>query len=244
MMAAAIFEESETTKAAAAQSMSASGPKRTFVGMTHQLITRQSPGARAGDVRGKDGGIRLLTRKTHGNLQRFRLFGRHRITTSMLARRTCSIALLGVLLAAAIGEASAKGCSIKALDRCRDVSELSWDKSFPTAVRRFLGNRRADYNGPGLLSDQALAFLWVPGERQRIGDLWRFTGCQKYFCPDKGAVVFRPTGEVVAVALLTGTTLSIFIHPSNISARVADNLSAWAKAETVGPLGKTEIIDP
>jgi hypothetical protein len=155
----------------------------------------------------------------------------------------CSIALFGALLAATIDEASAKGCSIKALDSCRDVSELSWDKSFPAAVRKFLGNR-ADYNGPGqLVSEEALAFLWVPQGRQRIGDLWRFTGCQKHFCPDKGAIVFRPTGGVVAVALFTGGTLSIFIHPSSISKRVTDNLSAWAKAET-GELDKIEIIEP
>ncbi len=161
----------------------------------------------------------------------------------MQARRAIfPIAFFGAFLAATIGEASATGCSIKALDRCRDVSELSWDKSFPAAVRKFLKNR-ADYNGPGQLSEQALSFLWVPQGRQRVGDLWRFTGCQKHFCPDKGAVVFRPTGEVVAVALFTGGTLSIFIHPSSISTRVTDNLSAWAKAET-GELDKIEIIEP
>jgi len=140
------------------------------------------------------------------------------------------------------------GCSPEALAKCRDTNQLIWNKTFEDSLRRFFGHRRADYlyEGNPLVSDQAIAVLGGPPDApQRIGDLWRFTACRAHSCPEKGAAVLKPDGELVAVAILHSPcrelgrrmdcsshwTLSIFIHPSSRSTMVIENLSEWGKAE-------------
>lgn len=151
---------------------------------------------------------------------------------------------------------SAARCSPLALEQCRDTNALIWSPEFKTELRHFFGLRRANflYGGNPLLSDQAIAVLGgPPDEPQHIGELWRFTACRAHSCDEKGAAVLRPDGELVAVAILHMScgetapelecgfvrTLSIYIHQSDQSPNVIENLAGWVK----GKANRIEIIN-
>ena len=157
--------------------------------------------------------------------------------------------VIGALMLSFVPACAAGRCSLEMLSGCTNTNELIWNKAFETSLRKFFGNRRADYlyyEGHPLVADQAIEVLGGPPDvPQRIGDLWRFTACRAHSCPEKGAAVLTSDAKLIAVAILHSLCgepyhnddcsshwiLSVFIHPTRQSAIVIDNLSKGGRAQ-------------
>src|SRR5439155_26713334 len=87
-----------------------------------------------------------------------------------------------------------------------------------------LQNRRKQ-----LLVDELITVLGgPPDEPKRLSDgAYLFTACQAHSCPEKGAVILSPKGEIIAAAMITevlanrrdsfpftGLSLDIFVGKS------------------------------
>lgn len=155
------------------------------------------------------------------------------------------VMLVGMNYGSAAGAAAR--CSLSHLEFCTDTNELVWSQAFESAVRRFLGDRRANYlYGRGRVSDQAIDVLGGPPDRPtKIGRFWRFTACRAHSCSEKGAAVIAPNGEIEALAILHSDcaevtrptdcfahdTLTIFTRSLGPSPSIVENLSIWAKTK-------------
>jgi hypothetical protein len=96
-------------------------------------------------------------------------------------------------------------CGPAHLEECRNTNVLIWNPAFEAEIRKFLGNRRADYlyAGRPLVSKQMIDVLGGPPDGpRRIGDLWLFTACRAHSCQEKGAAVLEPKGGIIALAIL------------------------------------------
>jgi hypothetical protein len=122
--------------------------------------------------------------------------------------------LLALLLAAGT---AAPSCSIAQPTLCRTTNELMWAKGTEPALQTFFGKARGDYLIPDApVWKQAREALGGPPDapvRLKDGNLL-FTACRAHSCPEKGALVVTPAGQIRAAALL---------HYFCTPARCADN---------------------
>ncbi len=154
------------------------------------------------------------------------------------------IAILAALAVTAAPIQVRQTCALTRLSACENTNELFYDKAFKPAVKRFIGRGRARYLYHGTIVDQQLDALGgSPDAPERIENLYRFTACRDQSCPEKGAVVMRPDGRLVATAILhtncmlpkssedcfAHDTLTMFVHGGADSKAVVRNLSEWAK---------------
>jgi hypothetical protein len=152
------------------------------------------------------------------------------------------------LFAATLTAQADDGCSVNTPAHCGDTSELVRSRGFASEIGKFLGEARADYLYPGNhpVSEQLLSVIGGPPDvPRRIGTFWLFTACRFHSCDEKGAVVLRPDGEPVAVAILhtlcgkpnrdiacaSRDVLSIYWRPPLPQwETISDALSAWGKS--------------
>ena len=110
--------------------------------------------------------------------------------------------VLALLLAAGT---AAPSCSIAQPTPCRTTNELMWAKGTEPALQTFFGKARGDYLMPDtLVWKQAREALGGPPDaplRLKDGNLL-FTACRAHSCPEKGALVVTPAGQIRAAALL------------------------------------------
>jgi hypothetical protein len=160
--------------------------------------------------------------------------------------------MIGVVAALMMMAASPapQACMLAKLEACANTNQLVDDPAFGAALKRFFGPARGDYLYPGgLTSDQAREALHgPPNDAKRLAEgSWLFTACRAHSCPEKGAVILTPEGQVLAVGLLNfrchktaqgqagcdqGRHLDIFVRRRDLdAARLVQPLDAWAKAQ-------------
>jgi hypothetical protein len=156
------------------------------------------------------------------------------------------IAMLAALAVAVSPSPAHRTCALSRLDACTNTNQLFYDKSFGRKVKAFLGKGTADYLYHSSLGEQQIEVLGGPPDPPtKIGNLYRFTACRPHSCPEKGAVVFDPSGTIVATAILHSAcgmphrtddcpihnTLAVFVSDPDKSKPIVDDLTAWAKAQ-------------
>jgi len=156
------------------------------------------------------------------------------------------IAILAALVFAAMVPATRQICALSHLDACGNTDELFSDKTFALKIRKFVGKGAVDYLYQGNFPRQQMEVLGGPPDPPtRIGNLYRFTACRRHSCSEKGAVVFDPSGAIVATAILHSAcgklhrtedcphhdTLTVFVKDASGAEPIIEDLSHWAKAE-------------
>ncbi|HXH14545.1 MAG TPA: hypothetical protein VNJ10_00260 [Sphingomonas sp.] len=183
--------------------------------------------------------------------------------------------MLGILLMLSAAAAPVPGpaprCAPARPAACRGTNQLVASPAFTTAVRRFIGQRRASYlYKDGDVAAQQIEVLGGPPEEPtRIGELYRFTACRAHSCPEKGAAVLDTAGRIVALAILYSPCatadmrdcnrrddLVVFMRERERLQRVevVANLRAWAAEQVAGSytlpgqpklrFGGVTVIDP
>ncbi len=154
--------------------------------------------------------------------------------------------LAAAVLASGADAGPPAACSPRSTGLCANTNELVTSRSFERALRNFLAGARANdlYAGNHLVAEQAIDVLGGPPDPPaRIGTLWRFTACRAQSCTEKGAVVLRGDGQIVAIGILHSlcglpkpqpdcsvrNVMSVHIAPAPESQRVETSLAEWAK---------------
>lgn len=137
-------------------------------------------------------------------------------------------------------------CALRQLSACGNTNQLVRDKAFQRQVKRFAGNARTDVFGNRLLADQLLETLGGPPDAPVTlpGGNMLFTACVAHDCPDKGAIVLTPAGEVVAAATLTNH----FVHEGDVKWHKKDDaysrLDVFVRVRPAGePAWRTAIVN-
>ena len=100
--------------------------------------------------------------------------------------------------------AKAGGCGLRRPELCENVNRLIDRPDFLRALRRFVGNGRADDDVRFSKYQVAVEALHGPPEdrAQAAPCLLRFGACVSHFCLNKGAVFMTTAGELRALALM------------------------------------------
>jgi hypothetical protein len=128
-------------------------------------------------------------------------------------------------------------CAVTHPATCETTNALVHDAGFRSAVRRFVGKRRADYLYPnGSVADQMIDVLGGPaGSPDRLGSNYLFTACRAHSCGEKGAAVLASDGAIVALAILHGACAKT---PSPDHCYAHDTLTIFARRETPAAVEK------
>ncbi len=155
-----------------------------------------------------------------------------------------STALALALAAAPAPPIGAGACSLFNLGACANAGALIQDAGFQAALKAFVGQRRTAYLTPGGQAyGEAMTALGGPAEPvRRLRSLYVFTACADASCADQGAVVLRPDGELVAVAILhsdcnglrragdcVNTKVLSILRGGDDDLSVIETLSDWAR---------------
>lgn len=134
-------------------------------------------------------------------------------------------------------------CSLAALHRCRNTSELVLDSKFRNELKRFTGGSlawRDTYRRT--LYAEALNLLHGPPDepkRLRNGN-YLFTACMAHSCPNIGAVILTPSGKILALGMIdydeeqkAGKTiyfpiLAVVLEKQRPLTGIAEPLKSWA----------------
>jgi hypothetical protein len=127
------------------------------------------------------------------------------------------VLLAAITLSANNAPSASRGpvCSLRQLSACGNTNQLIWDKPFQRQLKLFAGKARTNALGLGYapLSEDLLDTLGGPPDepiKLSDGNLL-FTACVAHNCTEKGAIVLRPDGSIVAAAMLTNH----FVHEAS-----------------------------
>lgn len=103
-------------------------------------------------------------------------------------------------------------CGLARLSACRNTNVLVLDAGFQRALRTFAGQPRTDFLGDGKVGPLAQELIEVlhgpPDQPQQLNDgSFLFTACKAHECLNKGAVVLSSTGEILAAAMITESSV-------------------------------------
>lgn len=103
--------------------------------------------------------------------------------------------------------ASYRECRLKQLTECKTTSYLVMNAGFQSAVKSFAGSVPTKFvrGVKTPLWEEIIEVLHGPPDPPiRFSDgSYLFTACQAHYCPNKGAVILSPRGEIVAAAMFT-----------------------------------------
>jgi hypothetical protein len=154
-----------------------------------------------------------------------------------------------------------RDCSPKKLEACQDSNQLffgpfkginagSSKAGFRNVLAKFLAGAPKIYVGKQGFSvmQSAVESLTGPGDHHdRLPDgVWFFDGFTPHYAPNRGAVLFAPGGNILAIALVdTGTDapgannggevqLRIYVHDRDPSSYQLKLLRTWANGDMIG----------
>ena len=155
-------------------------------------------------------------------------------------------------------------CSLAALQRCRNTSELVLDSNFRNELRRFTRGSRAwrDTYRHTLYAEALNLLHGPPDEPKRLSNgNYLFTACMAHSCPNKGAVILTPSGRIVALGMIDYDeaqrdfdylpVLAIAVEKQTPLMSVSEPLKNWASeqmaAQTreffkIGPLKPIVVV--
>ena len=109
------------------------------------------------------------------------------------------------LLALALAAVAPPPCAVRTPGGCGGMYELVTAPGFQEALRRFVGNGRADWYEPNADRTQQLFNILSGPSAEAIpvgGDLLRFDACFPHACNIRGALFITRAGEIRGAAML------------------------------------------
>ena len=137
-------------------------------------------------------------------------------------------------------------CTLTALHRCRDTSQLVLDSNFRNELKRFTRGSRAwrDTYRRTLYAETLNLLHGPPDEPKRLSNgNYLFTACMAHSCRNKGAAIMTRSGRIVALGMIDyddeqrGTetvyfpVLAIVVERQTSLTGVAEPLKSWASAQ-------------